>query len=172
MPFLTDDILTRSFGDDRWELTRALIYQGQRDTFVIPAGYVTDYATVPRVVSWLIPRYGRYTRAAILHDYLITDRLGTSDVDRLAPWPVITPTDVDGLFRRVLRELGVSAPRRWLMWAGVRYGALFGGRRTGWLRTAPAVLGISVLALPVVAPGVVVVAVCLALFGLIEWVAG
>lgn len=161
MPFLTEDIIVASSGDDRWELLRALIYEGQRETFTIPAGYVTDYATVPAVISWLIPRYGAYTRAAILHDYLITDLLPTG----------LEPNDIDGLFRRVLRELGVSAPRRWLMWAGVRYGSLFGGRAHGWLRTAPAVLGISVLAAPVVVPGAVVVALCTAVFGLVERVA-
>jgi hypothetical protein len=143
VPFHTA-LTVQPHGDDRWRLVAPLVYLGERDRFEVPAGYVTDYATVPRVVSWLIPRYGRWTRAAIVHDYLITDVLAAGE---------ISPVDVDGIFRRILRELGVSTPRRWLMWAGVRWGSLFSGRAAGWLPTAPAVLAVSLAALVPVAVG-------------------
>jgi hypothetical protein len=158
MPFLTDvdTITVRRHGDDMWALTEPVVYRGQTDTFTVPRGYVTDFASIPAVVVWLIPRYGRWTPAAILHDYLITDILprgrGVLEQDRDPDAP--TCRDVDGIFRRVLRELGVSTPHRWLMWTGVRWGALFGGRRDGWWRDAPAALALSLLALPMVLPGV------------------
>lgn len=149
MPFETEVTLT-AVGDDRWSLGESLVYRGERDTWIIPRGYVTDLATVPRMVAWLIPTYGRYTRAAIVHDYLITNLLCRAG----CPGPNhVAPNDIDGIFRRILRELGVSAPRRWAMWAGVRWGALLGGRERGWWRTAPAVLAVSVAAAPVVALG-------------------
>jgi hypothetical protein len=161
MPFATpvDTLAVVRHGDDRWATVDPIVYDGQTERWMIEPGYVTDFASVPPIVVWLIPRFGRYTPAAILHDYLITDVL---------PAGMITPNDVDGLFRRVMRELGVSTPRRWLMWAGVRYGSLFGGRTAGWWRTAPAVLAVSVAALPVVLPGVLGTAVGLALFGVAE----
>lgn len=159
MPFATDTdrITVRRHGDDQWQTTEAIVYDGRTERFVIPAGYVTDFASVPAIVVWLIPRFGRYTPAAILHDYLITDG------PRELAW-----NDVDGLFRRVMRELGVSTPRRWLMWAGVRWGSLFGGRAGGWHRTALPVVAISLAALPVVLPGVVGTALGLGLFKLAE----
>ena len=83
--------------------------------FVVPAGFRTDFASVPRVVTWLVPRFGAYTLAAILHDWLVTEGLRTG---------VVTSRQADGIFRRVMRESGVPVLRRWLMWAGVRWGAL------------------------------------------------
>src|SRR4051794_33564779 len=54
----------------RWQLLEPLTYQGRDEPFVVPAGFETDFASVPRALTWLLPRYGRYTKAAILHDHL------------------------------------------------------------------------------------------------------
>lgn len=131
----------------RWELIEPWQADTPAGTVHIPVGYVTDFASVPRVTAWLIPRTGDYSPAAIVHDYLITDIL---------PAGHITSAEVDRVFREVMRELGVPGPRRWLMWAGVRWGAAFNRKRWGgWWRTAPGVLGVSLLALPVILPGAV-----------------
>jgi hypothetical protein len=90
-----------------WRVAEPFVYRGATEEFVVPAGFRTDFASVPRALVWLIPRYGSYTRAAILHDYL----LGSDTV---------SVADADGIFRRSLHELGVSLPRRWMMWAAVR----------------------------------------------------
>jgi len=147
-----------------WRLVEPVRYLGgQGDVFSVPAGYLTDFASVPRVVVALIPVFGRYTLPAILHDRLITDYL---------PAGAIASVDVDGLFRRAMRELDVATVKRWLMWAGVRWGALFNRRRrAGWWRTAPAVLGVSVLAFVPVLLLVVATALVLALYGAAELVA-
>jgi hypothetical protein len=60
-----------------------------------PAGFRTDLATVPRVVTWLIPRFGVYTLAAILHDWLCTEGIRSG---------AVTSREADGIFRRVMRE--------------------------------------------------------------------
>jgi hypothetical protein len=68
-----------------------------------------------------------------------------------------------------MRESGVPVLRRWMMWAGVRWGALADGRRRdGWLFSAPGVLTITVLALPVVAPPGVAIVPGLLVYGLAE----
>lgn len=146
--------------DDLWITLEQCVYQGKRDTFTVPAGFMTDFASVPRATVWLIPRYGRYTHAAILHDWLIQAEISTG---------LISPRDVDGLLRRVLREVGVPPVQRWLMWTGVRWGALYNpARRSEWWRDAPAVLGISLLAAPVVAPPALLITAGLAVYGLAE----
>lgn len=160
MPFRAGEVVVRRRGDETWELVEHLVYEGRHDQFVVPAGFVTDFATVPRVVVWLIPRFGRYTPAAILHDWLI---------DVAIPAGLVTSRDTDGLFRRVMRELGVPALRRWLMWVGVRWGALANpARRAGWWRDAPAVLALSVLVAPIVAPAAVAILAGLLVYGLAE----
>ncbi len=85
-------------------------YFGARDAWTVPAGFRTDLTSVPRLFRWLIDVDGDHAPAAVLHDYLCR-------------WPApVDRSDADGVFRRVLYELGVSAPRRWFMWAGVRVG--------------------------------------------------
>jgi len=149
--------------DKLWGLVEPLRYVGAREEFVVPDGYVTDFASVPRVTAWLIPSYGLYTRAAILHDYLLTDVLPTGS---------ITSRDADGLFRRAMGELGVPPVKRWLMWAGVRWGALFNRRRrAGWWRSAPGVLAISAPAAVVLLLPVALVTLALIVYGVVEWVA-
>lgn len=151
MPFVNSALTVTALDDIRWMLEEPLLYEGRRERFPIPAGYITDLASRPRIVAWLVARHARYSPAMILHDYLITERYYRAI--ELGQEPM-APNDIDGLFRRVLRELDVPPAMRWYMWTGVRWGSLASGRSAGWATTAPAVLALSVLALPVVALGV------------------
>ena len=47
--------------------------------------FATDLASVPRFLTWLIPRYGQYTRAAIIHDYLCQQNPGPVDPGAATP---------------------------------------------------------------------------------------
>ena len=117
-----------------WLLLSPLIYTGKTDRFVVPLGFQTDFASVPHVLTWLVPRTGIYNRAAVLHDYLCKiasgavpsqrDWVGGSDEQWHALPAYITRKDADGVFRRVLRELQVGAKRRRIMYWGVRIGSL------------------------------------------------
>ncbi|WP_254790870.1 DUF1353 domain-containing protein [Blastococcus tunisiensis] len=150
----------RSLDADTWELVDELVYQGRWQVFVVPKGFETDFATVPRLVTWLVPRFGAYTRAAVLHDWLCTAGIESG---------AVTSREADGIFRRVLRESGVPVLRRWLMWAGVRWGALASARRrAGWAASAPGVLAISAVAAPLVLPPAVVIVPGLVVYLLAE----
>src|SRR5262245_51024821 len=145
--------------DLQWQLLKGIGYQGNVDLFQVPVGQETDFASVPRIFVWFLPRYGRYTKAAILHDYL---------------WNVKVPKgmsrlDADGVFRQAMRELEVPFLRRWVMWAAVRWAALFkaDGRR-GWWRESWRVGLVTLVALPIVAPAAVVVAVTVPVFYIVE----
>ena len=107
MPFIDGDVVVKELGADNWELIKPLTYKGKDQTFTVPAGFRTDFASIPPALAWLGSRYGVYSKAAILHDYLWVSK-------------GISRSDVDGIFRRTMRELGVSFLRRWLMWAAVR----------------------------------------------------
>lgn len=126
-----------------WQLLTDLTYRGESDTFRVPTGYRTDFASVPQSLQWLIERTGAYTAAAVVHDWLITEEI---------PARRVTSRDTDGIFRRIMREEGVHWARRWPMWSAVRVAAVFSPRRAygrGFARDLPAVAGITVLALPV-----------------------
>lgn len=149
----------RALDSTTWETLRALTYHGNTDDFVVPEHERTDFASVPRVFVWFLPRYGRYTKAAILHDHL---------------WRVAVPNglsrlDADGIFRQAMRELGVPFLRRWIMWAAVRWAALTkpDGRREWW-KEAWRVLLVTFVALPITLPATLVIVLTLPVFYLVE----
>lgn len=107
--FLTE-VAVRGNGPGQWVLLEPLTYEGRYDLFTVPAGFHTDFASVPRALRSVVSETGVHTRAAVLHDYLLTDAQ-------------ITASDADGIFRRVLREAGIGFFLQWLMWAAVRFGS-------------------------------------------------
>ena len=149
MAFVTKDIEVRVVTDTTWELLKDVVYKDRDVEYRVPVGYHTDFASVPRATSWLYPRTGAYSAAAIIHDWLITDMLPTGYVES---------NHVDRVFRDAMKELGVPLARRWVMWAGVRLGAIGNkNRRSGSLKTFPLVLLVLLLSSPVVLPPSLVV---------------
>ena len=176
------DTFGRGFGSElairartatTWVLTEDLVWTGETQTFTVPAGFVTDFATSPRFLHWLWLPYGAYTRAAVLHDYLLTelaawDRAhplhGRETSDRSEP--PANSRDADAIFRVAMRDLGVGWPKRWLGWTAVRWGALFNRRRAygrHFAKDAPKVYGMSLLVLCTVVIPVAAVFVLIAL---------
>lgn len=157
-----------------WTLLAPLVWTGsQGDRFVVPVGFTTDFATVPRFLHWLWLPYGPYTRAAVLHDWLLVQLAdwtvrynGGRNADMLLPenLPPANSRDTDGIFRRAMEDLGVPWSKRWLGWTAVRWAALFNSRRAygrGIMADLPRMVGMSILALPVILPGAIGVLISL-----------
>jgi hypothetical protein len=85
---------------------------------VAPAGFVTDYASVPRLVGMYLLFGGKGKRAAVIHDWLYSGGL----VDGRT----LTRQEADAVFREALEASGYSAFTVSCMYSGVRVG---GGRR-------------------------------------------
>jgi hypothetical protein len=135
VPFATGPQL-RYVGLGRYLTVGPTVYVGRDDVLTIPPDTETDLASVPRAFWALLPPSGVYERSAVLHDWLC-QRLAAGD----SP---VNARQTDGLFRRVMRESGVGFVTRWVMWCGVRWGALANpARRSGWWRDSPAVIAIS-----------------------------
>lgn len=159
--FLPDgpSVDVREVDDERWDLLAGFAYQAIRERYIVPVGETTDFASVPRAFVWFIPTYGRYTKAAILHDFLC----------RLSLEGKFNRRHADGVFRQAMRLLGVAFLRRWIMWAAVRWGALAtADGRKDWLRDAWLVLPISLLVAPLLLPAATVIVVTLLLWHVAE----
>jgi hypothetical protein len=39
------------------------------EEYVVPRGFVTDFASIPRPFWWLLPKWARYGSASIVHDF-------------------------------------------------------------------------------------------------------
>ena len=77
----------------------------------IPAGFVTDFASVPRLpfIYWFTG--GKADAPAVLHDYFY--RTGTEEVSR---------EQADAVLAEAMDTRGYWRIRTWTMWAGVRVG--------------------------------------------------
>lgn len=153
--------------DDTWRVLAPLIWTGtEGDTFTVPVGFVTDFATVPRFLIWKVRPYGPYTRAAVLHDWLLVELAGwtrrhrgnvvKAPMDGSDDQPPATSREIDGIFRRAMEDLGVSWVTRWQMWAAVRLASCFNPRRAygrQFWRDAPPVFGVLILSAPILLPG-------------------
>lgn len=82
-------------------------------SYTVPEGFETDFASVPRFFWRLVPPWGRYSPAAVLHDYLYSQGLGTR-------------AQADQVFLDMMQRLAVPAWKRRMMYLAVR---LFGRGR-------------------------------------------
>lgn len=98
-------------GRSRWYLANPLVFQSKIAglTLTVPEGFVTDFASVPRLPIVYLTMNDIGHPAAVVHDYLY--RNGVFD-RRLC----------DKIFEEALKDLGVSLVVRKLMWAAVRVG--------------------------------------------------
>lgn len=84
----------------------------------VPAGYITDLASVPRIFWRILPPFGEYSSASIVHDYLCEHGSWTGCPRWLA----------DAIFYQIMVEHGVPYWKRLVMWAAVRLAANVGGK--------------------------------------------
>lgn len=156
------EVVVKQQDDRKWLTQAAIEYTGRVETFEVPERSSTDFASVPRVFVWFLPRYGRYTKAAILHDFLWSQRAKTGKMK----W-----SDADGVFRRAMRDLGVPFLRRWIMWAAVRWASL--KNRAAWhdrqlLFDLPGMVFFVALAAPIVLPPAAVILAALLVWLVVE----
>lgn len=108
---------------DRWRLLEDMTFQTMLGPITAPAGYVTDFASTPKVIWSFIPPFGPYAAAAVLHDWWYEKRLGEA---RFGPHLARKMADLQ--FYRDMRAADPEAKNRnRLMYNAVR---LFG--KSAW----------------------------------------
>ena len=100
-----------SEGRGTWQLLNLLAYKSDLldYTLVAPSGFITDFASVPRIpVAFLLVGCMAH-RAAVIHDWLYTSH----EVDRAT---------ADKIFKEAALLDGAAEWRSLVFWAGVRIG--------------------------------------------------
>lgn len=115
-----------------WVLGDDLVFTiretGQR--IVVPRGFVTDFASVPRVFWSFFPKHGVYSRAAIVHDFLYWQQQCTRE-------------QADELFDIVMEDSDVDTTSRLTIYAAVRvwgddaWEANAEAKEAGYIRVIP-----------------------------------
>lgn len=75
----------------------------------IPAGFITDLASVPRLPFAYLVVGGKGKKAAVVHDWAYSTRF-------------CTRKEADDLFAEALEASGYGSAVQFLMWSGVRVG--------------------------------------------------
>jgi Protein of unknown function (DUF1353) len=103
-------------GKDHWRVLTPFSYKIDEESWVtIPKGYLTDGASVPRLFWNMIPPWGPYGQAAVVHD-LLCEYLSVVRNGR----PVsITRAECDQLLNQAMKNLDVNPALRWMIYSAV-----------------------------------------------------
>ena len=119
---LHHDPLKLSPADDgvHWLMQKSFTYEigfkGSGNFVKVPRGFVTDFASTPRIVWLVFPRWGKYGKGAIVHDYLYATGLKSRK-------------ESDSLFLEIMKNSCVDSVSRWFIYSSVRW--------FGWLWYKP-----------------------------------
>lgn len=94
----------------KYKMRSTLSFVGSTHTVTVSEGFVTDGASIPRAFYTLIgcPYNGQYIGSAIIHDALYNSRL-------------LPKVDADRMFLEMLKDNGVGAVKRNLMYWAVKF---------------------------------------------------
>lgn len=107
------DLDTRVLNDRVYQLNCPLIYRSDTlGLIAVPAGFQTDFASVPRLPIIYEMWGDRAHREAVIHDYLY----------RKDSIPVVDRAIADSVFKEAMKSTGKPWRIWWWMWMGVRAG--------------------------------------------------
>ena len=102
-------------GDSRiFRLTAPFRYLSSIGIITVPAGFLTDGASVPRIFWNIFSPFGSCFPAALIHDYLYSKAS--------SPEWVIDRDMVDGIFLAAMKDVGVGWLTRHVIYRAVRLG--------------------------------------------------
>jgi len=113
LPCFVGDVVVKQETDRWWRIQEEILYcHTQEIMFLIPKDFITDFASIPKVLwSLFSPVDPLYSKAAILHD-------------RLYETHETTRQEADALFYEAMMATGCDLIVRYTLWSAVR---LFGG---------------------------------------------
>lgn len=107
MTIYPDIILVKNASKyDRFEVAEDCALGG----ILIPKGFVTDFASVPQMVWWLIPPHGKASMPSIVHDFMY----------QTPSAHLLTRRQVDDIWFVLMKKSGVPTWQRYVMYLFVR----------------------------------------------------
>lgn len=104
-----DQAASQALGADHWRVAQEFKYfiggENSKRWITVPAGYLTDGASVPRALWSIIPPWGAYGQAAVVHD-ILCEYLSIMVSGKLTP---ITRQRADEIFAEAMTVLKVPS---------------------------------------------------------------
>jgi len=123
--FTTPLIVTPMPDGRRWKLHRSFEYHvdSRCSNYIIrvPAGFITDFASVPWLFWMVIPSWGKYGKAAVIHDYLYQHH----QLHYITEGITITRKEADSIFYGAMLVSGTKSWKAQLMYLAVRWFGFF-----------------------------------------------
>jgi len=111
MPSFNKPLIVKKINGRSWEIVETFkyfLFDPPGGSFVrVPNGFITDFASVPRPLWAIIPPDGKYTQAAVLHDYLYQKKF-------------FSRKRCDMVFNEAMKILGVPLWKRRVMYRALR----------------------------------------------------
>jgi hypothetical protein len=101
-PLLLKKLKGRTF-----ELVAPFEYNGHGIHVELPAGATTDFASIPRVLWWVLDPIGPWAEIAVVHDFIYRSKCYSREV-------------ADAIFLQGLRECGCAKWQMWSLYVAVR----------------------------------------------------
>ncbi len=119
--FLTPLIVTPLDNGNDWRVEEPFEYrigdETSSEVIIVPIGFVTDFASIPQIFWNILPPWGTYGKAAVIHDMLYKSQgiIGKYSYTR---------KQCDQILLEAMTVLNVPKFTRWLIYNAVRW---FGG---------------------------------------------
>lgn len=118
MPEFLTPLIIKKVGSQLWELHEDLIFKSDKypGLFIAPKGFVTNFASIPRIFWTIYPPVGNYDAAAVIHDGGYSHILTTKDGIKINTVKHV----IDNIFYECLRVCKVNRFNAKLMYMLVR----------------------------------------------------
>ena len=103
-------LLVKDLMNGKFELFSDYMYRTREYIIKVPKGFVTDYASISKLLRAIVLPYGKHSGASVVHDWLYSSNCNL-DISR---------EKADKIFLEILKEEKVSFLLRALMYFAVR----------------------------------------------------
>lgn len=103
-------LLVKDLMNGKFELFSDYVYKTKEYLIKVPKGFVTDYASIPKLFRTVVLPYGKHSGASVIHDWLYSSMCNL-DISR---------EKVDKIFLEILKEEKVNFLLRIVMYITVR----------------------------------------------------
>jgi hypothetical protein len=115
--------LSEQAGKDLWNTIPGFRYylgkENSNEYVDVETGFVTDGATIPRILWWLLPPIGEYSQCTTLHDKLCTTYYYIRFVDGVEVKVALTRKQIDEILKESMDVKKVTWWKKKAIMAGV-----------------------------------------------------